>query len=393
MTRKLAIFFLALAAPCLLGAAPALAEDFIGWDLVGGDYRSFETSNSPSAYSECVQACASDPHCMAATLVRAGAASPNPVCRLKEAGFTAQQNPNMDSWGKPLYYSAVTNEDRTGSDYRSFELVAPHDTILNCREYCQNDPACMAFTYLDPGMHAAGAYCYLKNAAAAPSPMAGAHSGLIYERVNSLVGSGGAVVGGGSTAGGGAVAGGGATVGGAAPPPVAGGGAASGGGGAVAGGGGGGTIPSPVVGGGGGGAAAGGGGAAAGGGGGAVVPPPVLSGGGGGGAAASGGGGAVVPPPVLSGGGAAASSGAVSLDYSPWMEGVALPGNDILTILLPEPNPALCRDGCDRDMRCVAWSYFFSGAANELAQCFYKDGYPTPQADSNTISGVTVPPN
>lgn len=54
------------------------------------------------------------------------------------------------------------NTDRMGSDYRRFELNTPDPQA--CRQACQQDPNCRAFTYVRPGLQAANAVCYLKNA-------------------------------------------------------------------------------------------------------------------------------------------------------------------------------------------------------------------------------------
>jgi len=53
------------------------------------------------------------------------------------------------------------NVDRPGADYRSFELPAPSPD--QCQSSCMNEPQCVAFTYVNPGMQGPNARCWLKN--------------------------------------------------------------------------------------------------------------------------------------------------------------------------------------------------------------------------------------
>ena len=60
------------------------------------------------------------------------------------------------------------NVNRPGSDYNSFDLPAPSPE--SCQSSCMNDPACVAFTYVNPGVQGPNAHCWLKNAVPAPVP-------------------------------------------------------------------------------------------------------------------------------------------------------------------------------------------------------------------------------
>lgn len=53
--------------------------------------------------------------------------------------------------------------DRLGSDYKGFALNQPDPEL--CRTACNADGACKAYSYVKPGVKAAQAMCYLKNAA------------------------------------------------------------------------------------------------------------------------------------------------------------------------------------------------------------------------------------
>ncbi len=68
------------------------------------------------------------------------------------------------------------NIDRPGSDYRSFDLPAPQPQI--CRDSCMNEPACVAFTYVNPGVQGPNARCWLKNTVPPPNPSGCCVSGV-----------------------------------------------------------------------------------------------------------------------------------------------------------------------------------------------------------------------
>ena len=52
------------------------------------------------------------------------------------------------------------NVDRPGADYRSFDLVTPSPET--CQSTCMNEPQCVAFTYVNPGVQGPNARCLLK---------------------------------------------------------------------------------------------------------------------------------------------------------------------------------------------------------------------------------------
>lgn len=56
--------------------------------------------------------------------------------------------------------------DRPGSDYFSFILRAPRDSM--CAWRCMQDSRCRAWTYVRPGIQGPRARCWLKNAVPAP---------------------------------------------------------------------------------------------------------------------------------------------------------------------------------------------------------------------------------
>jgi hypothetical protein len=49
-----------------------------------------------------------------------------------------------------------------------------------------------------------------------------------------------------------------------------------------------------------------------------------------------------------------------------------------------------CRDLCQKDAPCKAWTWVKPGVQNAKAMCWLKNAIPTPSADANTTSGVKV---
>lgn len=63
---------------------------------------------------------------------------------------------------KPVL-SFEPNRDRSGGNYRSFELRSPRPEA--CRDACASDRRCQAFTYVKPGIQGRRAKCWLKRTA------------------------------------------------------------------------------------------------------------------------------------------------------------------------------------------------------------------------------------
>ncbi|THB69269.1 MAG: hypothetical protein D6E12_04915 [Desulfovibrio sp.] len=186
------ILLLSALALSALTASPAWSQghagDWPGHNFLGGDYRHFPaTSFAP--HDECRNACMADPKCRAATLVPAFVQGLTPVCWLKDSDFNIVADSSMNSWLKPAYSTAVSNENRLGGDYHSIEFTNPQHGVTECRTYCEQDPRCTAFTLVDAGLQAAGAMCWLKETTPAASMAPGCHSGLVYERQSFTGGS------------------------------------------------------------------------------------------------------------------------------------------------------------------------------------------------------------
>jgi hypothetical protein len=66
--------------------------------------------------------------------------------------------------------------NRLGKDYSSFDLAKPDPEL--CREACEKDDRCKAFTYVAPGWQGPSARCWLKDPVPEPSKHACCVSGL-----------------------------------------------------------------------------------------------------------------------------------------------------------------------------------------------------------------------
>ncbi|MFC1844436.1 PAN domain-containing protein [Thermodesulfobacteriota bacterium] len=64
--------------------------------------------------------------------------------------------------------SIETNTDRPGLDYRSFDM--PWDDVDICREACELDTKCKAWTYVKPNIQGPYSRCWLKHSVPNPRP-------------------------------------------------------------------------------------------------------------------------------------------------------------------------------------------------------------------------------
>jgi hypothetical protein len=165
---------LALAAMMALGGGPAAGaaqQDLTeepGYDRRGDDYNSFRAESA----GECQRACAREDRCQAYTWnVRSG------DCYLKSHINSPKRHGDMvtgyrrgggmgGSGGGCL--SEEWGYDRSGNDYRSFDVPGLED----CKRACIEDRRCQAFTFLSRGNT-----CYLKSRAGYPQRQNGAVTG------------------------------------------------------------------------------------------------------------------------------------------------------------------------------------------------------------------------
>lgn len=81
--------------------------------------------------------------------------------------------------------------------------------------------------------------------------------------------------------------------------------------------------------------------------------------------------------------GAAAQQAAVSLEPD-----TNRPGMDYRSLDLEDARPELCRQACERDEKCRAYTYIKPGIQGPRARCWLKSGVPTPQKGACCVSGV-----
>ena len=68
--------------------------------------------------------------------------------------------------------------DRIGGDYRNFEIPANQD-VEACKQACEGDNRCRAWTYVRPGYRRAAARCYLKDKITPPRRRPCCMSGVV----------------------------------------------------------------------------------------------------------------------------------------------------------------------------------------------------------------------
>jgi len=188
-----------------------------GVDRPGSDYRSFDLGYPRP--EDCQNACLAEPQCAAFTYVNPGVQGPNARCWLKnqvpqpvangccvsgakygggappaQQGWTTSpppagppppppqgEPPPPSAWqgvppAAPAAGALEVNVNRGGADYRSFDLAYPRPE--DCRAACMADVPCVAFTYVNPGVQAPNARCWLKNGVPPPVPNACCVSGV-----------------------------------------------------------------------------------------------------------------------------------------------------------------------------------------------------------------------
>ena len=63
-------------------------------------------------------------------------------------------------------------------------------------------------------------------------------------------------------------------------------------------------------------------------------------------------------------------------------------GFDFRDMDLPKADPKACQAACDRDAKCLAWTYVKPGIQGDRAHCWLKDQVPEPSEDESCISGI-----
>ncbi|WP_239249755.1 PAN domain-containing protein [Candidatus Nitrotoga sp. M5] len=78
----------------------------------------------------------------------------------------------------------------------------------------------------------------------------------------------------------------------------------------------------------------------------------------------------------------------VKLDDKNMQAGVDLPGMDFKSFFLDQSLPALCRNACQNNKRCKAWTFVKPDIQGNKAKCWLKHSVPKSVKDSCCVSGV-----
>jgi hypothetical protein len=113
-------------------------------DRPGNDYRTVVLAPADGTASRCRQECLNDTRCRAYTLVKPGTWDANGHCFLKESVGELRPMAGAVSGlsSKRPAFTAETNVDRPGGDYRSFNV----SNASECMTWCAQDWQCRAFS-------------------------------------------------------------------------------------------------------------------------------------------------------------------------------------------------------------------------------------------------------
>jgi PAN domain len=168
----------------LLAAMPARAQT--GFDRPGGDYARFTVpSGDPQV---CSARCDRDARCRAWTFSYPGTAalggSSAATCWLKNQVKPLVENRCCASGVKgaalvEMRPGPVENAiDRIGGDYHNFDIPANKD-VQACKEACEGENRCRAWSFVRPGYGGPTARCYLKDKITAPKRRPCCMSGVV----------------------------------------------------------------------------------------------------------------------------------------------------------------------------------------------------------------------
>lgn len=153
---------------CLLALAAGMASVHgqAGYDRPGGDYANTPIRGGDPA--ACAALCERDGRCRAWSFSYPRTAGTSAICWLKNK-VTARVENNCCVSGvrgagvvEPRTDSREFAIDRTGGDYRNFE-ISPDPTGQTCRAACEAEGRCRAWTYVRPGYIGPTARCFLKD--------------------------------------------------------------------------------------------------------------------------------------------------------------------------------------------------------------------------------------
>lgn len=171
---------LALILMCAAVSSPALAQ--ANFDRPGGDYaHSVVPSGDPAV---CALTCERDKKCRAWSFSYPVSNTEGALCWLKNAVPPREANSCCVSGVRGAGVVETRNRrveiatDRYGGDYRSVTVPADGQGD-HCKEVCEADNRCRAWTYARPGYAGRDARCFLKDHVKPPRRKPGFISGVV----------------------------------------------------------------------------------------------------------------------------------------------------------------------------------------------------------------------
>ena len=160
-------FLRTLAIACVaLVACSAIAAAQTGFDRRGGDYLKFSIRNGDPDI--CAARCDREGRCRAWSFSYPGTEDQVATCWLKSRVPARVEDACCVSGVKgsgviePQKGPVEFSIDRTGGDYRTLE-VTRDGSGTPCKNACEADNRCRAWTYVRPGYAGPSARCYLKD--------------------------------------------------------------------------------------------------------------------------------------------------------------------------------------------------------------------------------------
>ncbi|THD67077.1 MAG: apple domain-containing protein [Bradyrhizobium sp.] len=164
----------------VMATQPVLAQ--ANFDRPGGDYQSSPVASGDPA--DCALVCERDKRCRAWSFNYPTDAAGGAVCWLKSNVPPRTEDSCCVSGVRgagvvELRNGAIeTSIDRSGGDYRSFELKKSEGDEA-CKAACTGDNKCRAWTYARPGYVGKEAHCFLKKEIKPPRRKPGFISGVV----------------------------------------------------------------------------------------------------------------------------------------------------------------------------------------------------------------------
>ncbi len=131
-----------------------------GKNRPGGDYAISSVANP----TICANACDGQAQCQSWSWAGPGVEAPSGRCHLKNIVPSSVNNVGYVSGVKaaaPVPPGANNNRNRPGNNYSNF--IPPTQNAIHCKNACDADGNCTAWTYVRPGNPGPNARCYLKN--------------------------------------------------------------------------------------------------------------------------------------------------------------------------------------------------------------------------------------